>query len=113
MRFPLEIAEGDACYVDEIVAVLSFHDPEVDILSSTKSIKNTLFNFSSSLLDAGGPHVEALMNYLQVEASSNTLKVRFKYANLNAPWGWKLAEWDQRGWTNMEYVAALRQLVGT
>eukprot|EP00808_Paulinella_micropora_P004764 g61155.t1 len=117
IRFPFDIKYPDdeddeeASYVTEIVSVLSMHHPDIDILSSTKSLKNTLFHFTSKYLGIGGPQIKSFLEYVKEDSESSTFKLRFKYANLNAPWGWKLATWEHRGWDNMDYLFALLQLV--
>ena len=93
-------------------AVISIYGPKADLTTpvTESPLSLTLFNILNEITSQQWfEHVKHAMKF---NTSQRKLKLLFRYANLNAPWGWGLAPWDKERWTPIQYARCLRQVVG-
>jgi len=106
--------ESDDGYNMHPRLVVSLHGPEADLTVSPgqNSLSHVLYNSLQPLLKEDMYEQYYFQDFLKFYKSQSKVKAVFKYANLNAPWGWEVDHWDKEGWTNLMYAKCLRNLVG-
>eukprot|EP00808_Paulinella_micropora_P027670 g78890.t1 len=67
---------------------MSIHAPSADLLNPTDALNNTLFTPFQPLTEFASLRRVVTYKYVKFNAKTGSVQFRFKYVNLNAPWGW-------------------------